>query len=350
MTVGYHTQGLVAAVADQHVVLAQRGDDRPGLADPFPVHLKDDDVGLDAVGVHGQAIYVGQAGGQAAGVGVVVGQPFHHRVQGDQAGGGQHAGLPHSAAHHLAPPAGAGDELLGAAKHGTHGAGKGFGEAEADVVHIFGQLGGGHFQGHGGVENTGAVQMNGGAGGVGHINDGFGVLGRHYAAAATVVGIFQADQGGCGYMDVGAVADGVGHILGGDASAGVVRHQPDLGAGEGSGAGRFVPEHMGFLAHNHFVAPAAPGQGGDEVTHGAAGGEQAGFLAHQGGGAFLQGVDGGILAEHVVADFGGGHSAAHFVSGLGNGVATQVNRSHKASGGLCRHARRWQRLVAILAL
>ena len=88
---------------------------------------------------------------------------------------------------------------------------------------------------------------------------------------------------------------------------------------------------MGFLAHNHLVAAAAPGQGGNQVAHGAAGGEQARFLSHHFGGAFLQGVDGGVFAKDVVADFGRGHGPAHLVGGVGNGVAPQVNCSHVAS-------------------
>ena len=341
---GYHTQGLVAAVADQDAVGAQGGDYGSGVADLLPVNFEDDDVGLDAVRVDGDAADVGQAGGQAAGVGVVVGQAFHHSVQGDQAGGGEDAGLAHSAADHLAPLAGASDEFRRAAQHRPDRAGQGFGEAEADIVHILGQFGGGDFQGDGGVEDAGAIQVDGGAGGVGDINDGAGVLRGHHAAATAVVGVFQADQGGGGDMDVGAVADGGCHILGGDAPAGVVGDEADLGAGQGGGAGGFVPKHMGFLPHNHLVAAAAPGEGGDEVAHGAAGGEQAGFLSEQGGGAFLEGVDGGIFAEDIIAQFGGGHSAAHFVGGVGNGVATQVNRVHRVvpPGERRRRCRGWR--------
>ena len=228
---GDHAQRLVAAVADQYAVFAQGGDDRAGLADFIAVNLKDDDVGVDAVGVNGQAVNVGQAGGQAAGVGVVVGETLNHGVQGYQASGGQHAGLPHAAAHHLAPLARAGDELFGAAQHGTDRAGQRFGQTETHIVNVFGQLGGGHFQGDGGVENARAVEVNGGAGGVGHVNDVFGVLGSHDAAAATVVGVFQADEGGGGHVDVGGVADGGLDVLGGDASVGVVGDEANLGAG-----------------------------------------------------------------------------------------------------------------------
>ena len=81
-------------MADQHAVLAQGRDDLARLADFVPIHLEDHDVGVDAVGVHGQAVNIGEAGGQPAGVGVVVGQPLNHRVQGHELSGrGQDAGL-----------------------------------------------------------------------------------------------------------------------------------------------------------------------------------------------------------------------------------------------------------------
>ena len=51
---------------------------------------------------------------------------------------------------------------------------------------------------------------------------------------------------------------------------------------------RLVPEHVGFLAHDHLVAATAPGQGSDQVAHRPAGGQlKSGLLAQHLGGAFL---------------------------------------------------------------
>ena len=73
---------------------------------------------------------------------------------------------------------------------------------------------------------------------------------------------------------------------------------------------------------------AQVGHLGDEVAHRPGGDEQAGLLAEQLGGAFLEGVDGRVVAEDVVADLGLGHRPAHRRRGLGDGVAAQVDPGH----------------------
>ena len=61
------------------------------------------------------AVHPGQRLGQAAGVGVVLGQPLDHAVravgQGDQPGGGEDPGLAHPATDHLAGAARAPDDV-----------------------------------------------------------------------------------------------------------------------------------------------------------------------------------------------------------------------------------------------
>ena len=58
------------------------------------------------------------------------------------------------------------------------------------------------------------------------------------------------------------------------------------------------------------------GQLGDEVAHRPRGDEQAGLLAEQLGGAFLERVDRRVVAEDVVADLGLRHRPAHGRRGL----------------------------------
>ncbi len=64
-------------------------------------------------------------------------------------------------------------------------------------------------------------------------------------------------------------------------------------------------------AGDDLLASAEVRELGDEVAHRAARDEQAGLLAEELGGAFLEGDDGRVVAEHVVADLGLGHRAAH---------------------------------------
>ena len=72
-----------------------------------------------------------------------------------------------------------------------------------------------------------------------------------------------------------------------------------------------APRHVRHLAH--------------QVAHRAAGHEQAGLLAEQLGGALLERDDGRVVPEHVVADLGIGHGAAHLGGGVRDGVGAQVD-------------------------
>jgi hypothetical protein len=67
---------------------------------------------------------------------------------------------------------------------------------------------------------------------------------------------------------------------------------------------------------------------GDQVAHRARRDEDAGFLAEQLGRTLFEGVDGRVVAEHVVADLGLGHRPPHRRGGLRYGVAAQVDPGH----------------------
>ena len=56
--------------------------------------------------------------------------------------------------------------------------------------------------------------------------------------------------------------------------------------------------------------------------------EEPGLLAEELGGARLEGVDRGVVAEHVVAELGGGHRATHGGRGVGDGVGSEVDEAH----------------------
>ena len=74
---------------------------------------------------------------------------------------------------------------------------------------------------------------------------------------------------------------------------------------------RLVDDEVVLAAGDGLLAAAEVRHLGDEVAHRAAGDEQAGLLAEQLGGALLEGDDGRVVAEDVVADLGVGHRAAH---------------------------------------
>ena len=70
------------------------------------------------------------------------------------------------------------------------------------------------------------------------------------------------------------------------------------------------------------------GEDGGQVAHRAAGDEERGFFARAGRGDFLQTVDGGVFAVHIVADFGFGHGLAHGGRGMGDGIGAEIYEVH----------------------
>ena len=85
----------------------------------------------------------------------------------------------------------------------------------------------------------------------------------------------------------------------------------DAGADDDGVAGRLVEDDVVLATGDRLLAAREVGQLGDEVAHRPGGDEQAGLLAEQLGGALLEGDDGRVVAEDVVADLGLGHRAAH---------------------------------------
>ena len=170
--------------------------------------------------------------------------------------------------------------------------------------------------------------MNGSASGVGHIGHALGVFRCQYHAAATVVGIFQADQGRWREMDVGLGPDGGLYVGRADAPLVVIGNQAGLGSGQGSRPRRFVPENVGLVAHNDFVATVTIGQQSNQIAHGAAGGEQTGLFAQYLRRPFLQPVDGRVFAKNVVSDFGFSHCPPHLIGGFGYCVTAQIDDCH----------------------
>ena len=162
-----------------------------------------------------------------------------------------------------------------------------------------------------------------------------GVVGRQRLAHRVGVGVLDGDQAGDRLVRVGRVAEGgvdVGRV---DRAVRPVLERADARPDDDRVAGRLVDDHVVLAAGDRLLAAREVGHLGDEVAHRPRGDEQAGFLAEQLGGAFLEGVDRRVVAEDVVADLGLGHRPAHRRRGVGDGVAAQVDPGHgRASIGL----------------
>ena len=81
---------------------------------------------------------------------------------------------------------------------------------------------------------------------------------------------------------------------------------------------------VGFA--EEFVAGLAVNAHAELVAHRAGGDEERGFFAEHAGDSLFEAADGGVFAENIVADFGGGHGGAHAGGGASYGVAAEVDR------------------------
>lgn len=114
----------------------------------------------------------------------------------DEPRGGEDAVLAHRAAERLPEAAGAADEREGAGDDGARGGAGALGEADGHAVRSGDQAVHGHAQGDGGVEDAGAVDVEGNVVLLADDAHRVGVLGREHAAAGLVVGVLQAHQAG----------------------------------------------------------------------------------------------------------------------------------------------------------
>ena len=73
----------------------------------------------------------------------------------------------------------------------------------------------------------------------------------------------------------------------------------------------FVVVDVGLVADDHFVATLTVCQQARQVAHRPARHEDGGLFADALRGSTLELVDGGVVAEDVVAYLGGGHRGAH---------------------------------------
>jgi hypothetical protein len=100
-----------------------------------------------------------------------------------------------------------------------------------------------------------------------------------------------------------------------------------LDAAERGRAAAFPAIGVRHLADDVLVAAAAVAHDADEVALRAAGDEERRLLAEQRGDPLLQRVDGRVVAEHVVADLGGGHRGTHRRRRPRHRVAAQIDHS-----------------------
>ena len=178
------------------------------------------------------------------------------------------------------------------------------------------------------VPEPGAVDVERDGVAVRDLGDGAGVLGGERLAHRVGVGVLDGDQAADRLVRVGRVAEGRVDLGEVHRAVGPVLERPDARADDHGMTGRLVDDEMVLAAGDRLLTAREVGHLGDEVAHRAARHEQAGLLAEQLGGAFLEGVDRRVVTEDVVADLGLGHRPAHGGRRVGDGVAAQVDPGH----------------------
>ena len=139
-----------------------------------------------------------------------------------------------------------------------------------------------------------------------------------------VPGVFQAQQARAGKVAVVGF-DGGGNIGQRHGAVCALHQRLGLNTAQHRSATTLVAVGVGRLADDVLVAAAAMGHQTAQIALRAGGHEQRGLKAQQRGNFFLQGVDRGVIAKHIVAQRRGHHGLAHGRGGLGDGIAAQIN-------------------------
>ena len=179
-----------------------------------------------------------------------------------------------------------------------------------------------------GVPEPGAVDVERDAVLLRDVRDGSGVLGRERLAHRVRMGVLDGDQAADRLVRVVRVAErgvDLGEVHG---AVRPVLEGADAGADDHRMPGGLVDDEVVLATGDGLLAAREVSHLGDEVAHRAARHEQAGFLAEELRGPFLEGVDGRVVTEHVISDLGLGHRAAHGRRRVRDGVAAQVDPWH----------------------
>ena len=258
---------------------------------------------------------------------MVIGQPVDMVVQCVQSRSRQNAGLPQATAQNLAPAQRLGDQFTRATQGRAHGRAQTFAEANrhaVEVVHDAPHAGrDGPTVGlrHGRIEKPGTVQMHGQAVLPGE-RCSLRQIGRRHGVP--IPGVFQRQQACAGKVTVDGF-DGCRDVGQRHFPHAVLCQRLRLDAAQHGCTAAFIAVSVGVLAHDVLVAPLAMRHQGAQVALRARRHEQRRFFAGDLRDARLQGVDCGVVAKHIVTQGRSQHGLAHGRSGLGHGVAAQIN-------------------------
>ena len=258
---------------------------------------------------------------------MVLGESLDHRLESQQTGGGEHPRLAHAATQPLALQARLGDHVVGAGQERAHRGAESLGQAahhgRGRIRPDRGRDPGGRL----GVEEAGAVEVDG------HVtcrrHHRAESLQRPRGATCRHVGVLDADERDRGLV-VGGCLSGPAHVVGVEHAVAVVDGM-ELHGGIAGGRTVLVGHHVLAPAGHH--GGARPGQDpeGDLIGHGARRHEERGGLPQACRERLLQGPDRRVLPVVVVTHVGLGHGPAHGGRRAGDRVTAKVDDIHHAA-------------------
>ncbi len=191
-----------------------------------------------------------------------------------------------------------------------------------------------HARGDRRVAHAGAVQVQDHLVAVAELAQRGDLVERVHHAAAVVVRVLDGHQGSARVVHVVVDVEVVLEELEVERAVGRIEGAR-LQAREHRRAALLVLDDVGLGVQEDLVAGRGLGVQRDLVAHGARRYVEPGLFAEELGGVVLQGDDGRVVAQHVVADRGFGHGAPHLGRRARDGVAAQVDRpcvvSHRFS-------------------
>ena len=232
---------------------------------------------------------------------MVLGQSINHLVQRYNARCGNHAGLAQPTTDHFAQAPGFANERRVAGQNRSNRRREAFGQTELHRIDMLGNLTHIGAQGDGCIEQTGAVEVNLEARFVGKCLDLGHIAGLDDDAAHAAVRVLEADEPRQRRMQIVGVAHCAGQRVEGDLAHVCIGERMVCNPAEHRCAAGFVVIDVALVTHQDLVAAATMRQHTTQVAHGAARHKQGGFFAYFGGSQLLEGVDGRIVAIHVVA-------------------------------------------------
>src|SRR5207247_2918736 len=142
---------------------------------------------------------------------------------------------------------------------------------------------------HGGIEDSGAVQMHRKAGLVGDLAQGGGLRRAEARSAFAIVSVLEAEKSGYRLVDI-RLADRAAHLLGLKTPVPGFQRS-ELEAADARRARHLVLKDMAVDLEDDLLSGLGVAEQGAEVTHGPARNKERGFLADHVRGPSMRAVD-----------------------------------------------------------